>query len=309
VDATGRVLVARRPEHVHQGGRWEFPGGKLRPGEGRREGLARELDEELGIRPTVARPLIHVIHDYPERRVGLDVWRVTAWAGQLRPREGQPLAWRAPAELDPAAFPPADRPVITALRLPDRYAITPEPDDRDGFLRALEGCLSGGVRLVQLRARSWPGDRLLELAGSAVALCRDHGAALVVNGDPALARAAGAAGVHLSARALATLERRPLPPSMWVGASCHDAGELARAERLGADFAVLSPVAATGSHPDATPLGWQRFEALVAACRLPVFALGGLAATDLPRAWAHGAQGIAAIRGLWPGETAGDGRG
>lgn len=117
-DGRGRVLVTRRPEGAHQGGLWEFPGGKLEPGETPLAGLERELAEELGIRVLASRPLIQVHHDYGDRRVLLDVHRVTAFAGTPVGREGQPLDWRHPEDMDPADFPAADRPIITALRWP-----------------------------------------------------------------------------------------------------------------------------------------------------------------------------------------------
>jgi 8-oxo-dGTP diphosphatase len=97
------------------------------------------------------------------------------------------------------------------------------------------------------------------------------------------------------------LKRRPGLPGELVGASCHDAAELTQAVAFGLDYALLSPVKATTSHPSANPLGWSRFSALVDPIPLPVYALGGLTPADLAEAVRHGAQGIAAIRGLWPG--------
>ncbi|HSO78893.1 MAG TPA: NUDIX domain-containing protein, partial [Chromatiaceae bacterium] len=93
-DCQGRVLVARRPLGAHQGGLWEFPGGKLEPGELPLQGLARELEEEVGIRVQATRPLIRLPHDYGDRRLVLEVHRVTAYAGEPIGREGQPLSWR-----------------------------------------------------------------------------------------------------------------------------------------------------------------------------------------------------------------------
>ena len=113
-------------------------------------------------------------------------------------------------------------------------------------------------------------------------------------------------GLHLSARALAALGERPGLADDLVGASCHDAEELARAAALGLDYALLSPVRATASHPGLPPLGWTRFAELVDPAPLPIFALGGLAPADLSDAFRHGAQGIACIRGLWP-ESGGHG--
>ena len=79
------------------------------------------------------------------------------------------------------------------------------------------------------------------------------------------------------------------------------AHELARAVQVGCDFALLSPVCSTATHPDSTPLGWQRFGELVDTVNLPVYALGGLGRHDCTVAWRAGAQGVAAMRGLWPG--------
>ena len=115
-DPSGRVLVAQRPSGAHLAGRWEFPGGKLEPGEPREAGLARELAEELGIRVLAASPLIEVEHRYSERDVLLDVWRVESYSGEPHGREGQAVEWRNVGSLDAADFPPADAPVLTALR-------------------------------------------------------------------------------------------------------------------------------------------------------------------------------------------------
>lgn len=300
-DRAGRILIAQRPAGVHQGGLWEFPGGKLAPLETPAQALARELHEELGIRVIASRPLIQVQHDYGDRRVLLDVRRVSVYAGEPRGLEGQPLDWVRPEAMDPAGFPAADRPIIMSLRLPDSYLITgADPTDTDGFLARLDQALAGGITLAQLRAHALDDARYRRLASAAAALCRERGARLILSRHPALVREVGSAGLHLQAHALRGLRERPLPADRLVGASCHDAGELARAAALGLDYALLSPVRPTRSHPDGRPLGWQRFTELVAPAALPVYALGGLGPADLADAFAHGAQGIAAIRGLWP---------
>lgn len=115
-DAAGAVLITRRPEHVHQGGLWEFPGGKVELGETVTAALSRELDEELGITVQTAAPLLQVRHAYPDKEVLLDVWRVMAYRGEPQSREGQPLAWVLPTELERFTFPAADEPIIAALR-------------------------------------------------------------------------------------------------------------------------------------------------------------------------------------------------
>ena len=300
VNARGDVLVSRRHEDSHQGGLWEFPGGKLEDGEPVRLGLARELREELGIEVQESRPLIQVPHDYADRSVLLDVWRVERWEGEPHGREGQRIEWVPVEGLGERAFPAADAPIISAIRLPDTYLVTPEPGiDLHGFLDGIDRCLRAGTRLVQLRARRLGEEAYRDLAGDALALCRERGARLLLNAEPRVVDGVGAAGVHLTSRRLMALRARPLDAPYWVGASCHDAEELAHAGSIGADFAVLAPVHPTTTHPDASPLGWDGFEKLVREATIPVYALGGMKRADLSCAWNHGAQGIAAIRGLW----------
>jgi len=299
-DARGRVLITKRPDHVHQGGLWELPGGKLETGEAPEAGLARELHEELGIRVLASRPLIRVHHDYGDRRILLDVRRVTSFAGAPHGREGQPIAWVHPDAMKQVTFPAADHPVISALRLPELYLITgDDPPDPDSFLDRLSRALLGGVRLVQLRAHALSEPDYSDLAKGAFQLCELHGARLLLNRDSFPARDLPFHGLHLTARRLANLERRPVDAGRLVGASCHSDEDLSRAAQLHLDYALLSPVRSTASHPEAQPLGWERFATLTDKARLPVYALGGLTPDDLDQAFAHGAQGIAAIRGLW----------
>ena len=115
VDHEDRVLIAQRPEGTHQGGWWEFPGGKLQCGETPLEGLTRELREELGIEVRSAQPLLAYRHEYPERIVDLHVWRVTEFTGEPIGVEGQPLRWVSIAELATVGLLPGDEPIRVAL--------------------------------------------------------------------------------------------------------------------------------------------------------------------------------------------------
>jgi len=299
VDAAGRVLVAQRLPDRHQGGLWEFPGGKVEPGETTRGALNRELSEELGIVVEEARPLIRVRHTYPDKAVQLDVWRVTQFSGRPQGREGRPIAWVAPDDLCRRSFPAANQPIITAARLPSQYLITPEPDDRARFCGRLKARLAAGISLVQLRAKTVTPAAYVQLAREVIALCDASGARLLLNGPPALAVELGAGGVHLTAERLMALTARPLPSDRWVAASCHNERELIHAGRIGVDFVVVAPVSTTASHPAVPPLGWPELRRLTELATLPVYALGGMRRTDLPTAWENGAQGIAAISGLW----------
>lgn len=296
----GEVLVARRPAHLHQGGMWEFPGGKVKPGEGRWEAVRRELREELGVEPTAGRPLIEVLHAYPEYRVRLDVWAVRSFSGAPHPLEGQALRWVSPRGLAPEQFPPPNRHVINALRLPTLYAVSDEPRPPfDAFLSKLEGALRSGVRLVQLRAKTLDEGAYLELARDALGLCRGYRAELMLNAPPQWAAALDAHGAHLNSRRLMATTCRPLGSDKWVAASCHSVEEVARAGRIGADFIVAGPVLPTASHPGREGLGWPGLRALVEAAAMPVFALGGLSPQHRETAYRHGAQGIAAVSSLW----------
>jgi 8-oxo-dGTP diphosphatase len=115
-DSAGRVLIAQRPAGKHMAGGWEFPGGKVEPGETPRDGLVRELLEELGIEVHEAAPLIAYEHEYPHRRVLLDLWVVTHYSGEPQPLDAPALQWTAIDDLERVGLLEADLPMIAALR-------------------------------------------------------------------------------------------------------------------------------------------------------------------------------------------------
>jgi 8-oxo-dGTP diphosphatase len=296
-DAQGRILLSRRPQGVHLAGLWEFPGGKLEAGESVAAALLREIHEELGVTILSHRPLIQVRHSYAKKHVLLDVHLVEAWQGVAVGMEGQQVAWLPPERLGDYPMPDADRPIMTALRLPCRYLITPpQVEDESLFLQRLEMSLRQGVRLLQLRLPGLAAAPYAALALQVLALCRAHRAQLMVKHE-SVARQLGC-GLHLTGGELLALKSRSLPSSQLLAASCHNRLQLQHAAAVGVDFATLSPVQTTASHPQAQPLGWQRFASPAREARLPVFALGGMRPEHLQQAWRSGAQGIAAIRGL-----------
>jgi 8-oxo-dGTP diphosphatase len=296
--ADGRVLLAQRPPGKAWAGYWEFPGGKIEPGESPAQALARELHEELGIDCERVDPWITRDYAYPEKRVRLHFFRVPAWHGTPHGREGQALAWEAVSDIRVGPLLPANAPVLQALALPPLYAIT-----RAGhfgvqeFLGRLERALERGVRLVQVREPGMAPAALAAFARAVVERAHARGARVLVNGDVAQARAAGADGVHLPARQLMALDAPP-EAAFWA-TSCHDAAELDRAAALGASFAVLSPVLPTASHPGQPGMGWERFATLARTQPMPVYALGGMKPELLDTATQHGAHGIALLSGIW----------
>lgn len=300
LDGAGRILIAQRPAGKHLAGMWEFPGGKVEPGEAPMAALERELDEELGIAvdPLSFEALIRVPWIYGERSMLLEAVVVRAWTGEPQALDAAAIDWKLPRDIDPAMLAPADRPILAALRLPEHYPITPADASVAEASTLVRAALARGERLVQWRL---PGVSIETSRAGAAALLpeiRRFGARLLLNRDIEGALELGV-GVHLAAAQLRELRERPLPFGQLVGASCHDPDELARASALGCDFATLSPVEATKSHPDAAPLGWPRFAKWAENASLPVFALGGLGPADVAMARMHAAQGVAAIRGFW----------
>lgn len=301
-NAKQEVLLALRADDAHQGGLWEFSGGKKEANETVEQALKRELHEELDITVEQARPFIQIRHAYPDKVVLLDVWKVEQWSGQPRGKEGQPIEWCPISQLDQKAFPAANYPIINAVKLPAHYLITPEPakwNDK-AFFYALERSLDQGmISLVQLRAKQLEEKAYCYCAEQALSLCDRYQAQLLINAAPELALSVGTHGVHLDSVRLHQYTQRPLSKTLWVAASCHHQQDLKQAQTIDADFAVVSPVNVTQSHPDVLPLGWEKFEELTKQAILPIFALGGMQVDDTATAWIHGGQGIAAIRGLW----------
>jgi 8-oxo-dGTP diphosphatase len=291
----GTVLLARRPAGKVYAGYWEFPGGKVEPDEPVEQALAREIREELGVAIGRAHPWITRVFVYPHATVRLHFHRVTSWSGELRALEHEAIAWQRPDATEVAPMLPANGPVLRSLSLPDEYAITRFAEMGESFFPRLESRLRGGLRLVQVREKKLARDAVRAIARRVIGLARPHGARVLVNADVELAREIGADGVHLTAAQLGGA--RPDVP--WCGASCHSAEELRRAEALDADFAVLGPVRATPSHPDAAPLGWDRFRSIAAGASIPVYALGGVAPRDMEHARSLGAHGLAMVRGAW----------
>jgi 8-oxo-dGTP diphosphatase len=296
----GTFLLAQRPKKKVYAGYWEFPGGKVEPGETVREALVREIREELGVEVTAAYPWITQVFTYPHATVRLHFYRVTRWVGEpaTQPHEHEAVVWQALDNLTVLPLLPANTTVMRALRLPEEYAVS----DAAGmggveFLVRLEHRLRNGLRLLQLREKSMDVAALEPLAMKVVALARAYGARVLINGDVDLARRIGAHGVHFSASQLMGL---PLRPELaWCAASCHNAAEMRRAEELGLDFVVIGPVLDTPSHPGMATLGWDGFAALAGGAALPVYAIGGMRSDLLEQARTLGAHGVAMIRGSW----------
>ena len=298
--ADGRVLLARRPSDKVYSGYWEFPGGKVEPSEPVLSALKREIREELGVEVVKAWPWIVRQFSYPHALVRLNFFRVTTWTGELVPVEGQELSWQDPGAIDVAPMLPANGPLLKALQLPFEYAITQAVEiGVPEFMRRLELRLGAGLKLIQVREPGMDARLRRDFLMRVLQAAKDHDAKVLVNTDIDLAISSGADGVHLNSRQLSTLVQKPAVA--WCGASCHTAEDLRRAEALEVDFAVLGSVRHTISHPDGDPMGWEGFGKLIKGASIPVYGIGGLTHADRDDCLRQGGQGVAMIRGSWPG--------
>ena len=293
-NTAGEILVSRRDQSADQGGLWEFPGGKVEIGETFECALARELKEELNISVEKASPLIRINFSYPDLAVILDVWSVEEFSGPVKACEGQPFKWVAPGKLNNYAFPAANKPIITAARLPQNYALL-EGGDVESLKTNLQLILSKGIKLVQLRAKSLTTSAVDTFLSYACPVCKKNDVRLLLNSAVKSSFRFPVDGVHLTSRDLCVMQTRPSHLT-WVSASCHNLEELRYAENIGLDFVVLAPVMATETHPGAETLGWEQFSRLVSQVNIPVYALGGMSRGDVATALNFGGQGVAGIR-------------
>jgi 8-oxo-dGTP diphosphatase len=312
IDDRDQVCISFRHENLHQGGLWEFPGGKVEQGETIEAALVREIKEELNLDVRQSRPLITISHHYQEgnKSVVLHVRKVISYQGKATGVEGQKIKWVSIPELTEHDFPAANAAIIKALQLPDRYLITGKFSDNNDFISKLAEALKLGIKLVQIRLKDSDLNdsvQLQSLIENAVMLCRQSGVLIMLNIPPDLLDTLDFSvidydGFHVDSRTLYLLSTGDLQIALkgkLLSASCHNRDELNHAVELNADFAVLSPVQKTQSHPDTRAIGWDEFSAMTEGLPMPVYALGGVCEDDMETAWQHNGQGIAAISAFW----------
>ncbi|MED5432845.1 MAG: Nudix family hydrolase, partial [Pseudomonadota bacterium] len=274
----GRICLSKRPDHKHQGGRWEFPGGKVEPGERLDEALARELYEELGMESSLSSPFMTIAHQYPDLHVTLHFRDVTGWRGVPTGKEGQQVAWFALSDLADLSFPAANQPVVTAILLPPCLAIVPDTIELNTLLTGIERLDSMQTGLYLRAWSQHPArERILET-------CRRAGVRVWLRADSPLGMAGGMPegvfGLHLPASVLMDCSRRP-DFSGVVSAACHDQQALDKAVSLGLDSALISPVNPTTTHPDQPALGWERAGQWASGLPLACYMLGGVGPEDI----------------------------
>ncbi len=317
----GKVLIAKRKDNVHQGGLWEFPGGKVELGETLIQALFREIKEELGIEIQTTQPLIKLSHEYPDKSVLLETLLVSKYNGRYYCSdkenkvqyglEGQVVKWVELDDLKNFSFPLANQSIIKALIFPDTYAISIDPftnkvdsNSIQQFLKEFrQTCCQ--YPFIQLRIKSIDSEILNDIAQECLTIAEQQKAKIFFNSSMDLSATLHSlsAGIHLSSQHLYDQHylshHRQHFPDQLMAASCHCLEDIKRANQLNLDFIVLSAVMPTHSHPEQKPIGWLKFEKLTALATMPVFALGGMHSNDINQVQYSGGQGIAGISALW----------
>ncbi|WP_414040324.1 Nudix family hydrolase [Acidithiobacillus sp. M4-SHS-6] len=298
-DEKGRLLISLRPEGKPWPGFWEFPGGKVDPGETPAEALQRELWEEVGVRVLDAKPFRTLDYTYPERTVRLHFYRVRHWEGAAYGKEGQEVRWLYPWEIPALECLPANLRMTAAVleeSLPhpplcliaDPYRLEPAI-----FAHAWRQALRAGLQWVILRCKNLPDPALAPLLEALCAETLSQGGQLWLNHADPLPNWPRT-GRHLTQSQLDA----GLRPEEAFGVSCHDGAGVHKAAQAGARYALLSPLFPTPSHPDTPALGTDAFVQLVESAAIPLIALGGLSAERVPAAMAAGASGVAVLSGI-----------
>lgn len=295
----GQFLIAKRHKNSHQGGLWEFPGGKIEHNEFVLDALKRELFEELGITLIQASPLIKIPHNYSDKSVLLDVWCVEEFTGNIFGKEEQEICWINSDRFPSYDFPAANLAIIQAIQLPDKYMITAEFNDENELLANIKSAINKGIKLIQFRFNGLEEESYFNYSKKIYTLCKQSDTKLLLN-TPVESYSKYKAsqfshGLHLKTKEINFYSPDLFDTGLVVSASVHNENEMRLAEEKEVDFSVLSPVNKTSSHPDVIPLGWEEFSKLTENATIPVYALGGMTDKDIDKSKISGGQGIAAI--------------
>ena len=297
-----QVLISLRPSHVHQGGLWEFPGGKLEKNETAEQALYREIKEELAIDIISAKTFMKIQHDYSDKSVLLDILKVDDFTGEPQGAEGQEIKWQPLSDLKIEDFPQANRAIVHRLICRDQYLITGEFSSFDEFQIKLSNSLQQSNKLVQLRCKSKESSAdFQQLTQQASIICQQYQATLLLNTSLHIFQLLSeyVQGLHLSSSRLFDFNERPINMDKILSVSCHSKAEVKQAQKLQADIILISPIKETRSHPGVKGIGWPAFKELANGFTGVVYALGGMTKKDIKIAQSFSAQGIAAISEFW----------
>ncbi|SMM97688.1 Mutator mutT protein (7,8-dihydro-8-oxoguanine-triphosphatase) / Thiamin-phosphate pyrophosphorylase-like protein [uncultured Candidatus Thioglobus sp.] len=289
----GQILIAERQAHQFMRGFWEFPGGKIKPNETKENAIIRELHEELGVEVSSLNLHQTMTHQYTDRIVELDIYHINRYRHSPIGAEGQKIIWLNIDELTNYKLLPTMRPIINSLILPNKYWITPSNNHTsDEWLAQFDQHLKSDISLIQLRSKEALDLSFIE---ELYRKCQQHNVKLLLNTVNKTFTETCCDGWHISTDEMSKLDKKPCTDDKLLGASTHNLEQALQAQKLGADFVVISPVQATQTHPDTTPIGWDVAKQVVDTLNIPVYFLGGMKLEDLNKALKLHAQGIAGV--------------
>ena len=281
-----KVLLSSRTKNQFMAGFWEFAGGKIEKNESQIQALAREFFEELDIQIIKAEFLKKITHTYPDKKVDLSVFIIKKYSGKILAKEGQEVKWVNIANVEKYKILPTVRPLLNFATLPKIYWITPDNHYDISWWIKLKIQINKGVKLIQLRSKTKLKDSFIKKVYD---VCQINGVKLMLN-IPNFSKHSN--GYHLTSSDLINTE---IKQYNFMSASAHNLSDLKKAEKLGFDFVLISPVLPTTSHPNTKPIGFSQAETLAKQVNIPVYFLGGMKEKHLKKAITHGAIGIAGI--------------
>ena len=288
-----QILIAKRQDHQFMGGFWELPGGKIKSNESEQQAIIRELKEELGI--VVTDLSIHqtMVYQYTDRIVELSIYNVAQYQHTPQGIEGQEIAWSDVNDLSNFNLLPTMKAFIDSITLPNKYWITPSSNHQtDDWIAKFNEKMTQDIDLIQLRSK-------IKLDSLFIAelhnKCKQNGVKLLLNTTDKSFNETYCDGWHITTGEMLKLDQRPCDKDKLLGASTHNLEEALQAQKIGADFVVISPVQATQTHPDTIPLGWDTAQEVAQKLSIPVYFLGGMGLNDLNKTLKIGAQGIAGV--------------
>lgn len=287
------ILIAQRKKTQFMGGFWELPGGKIKINKSPEQNIIRELNEELGIQ--VKRAKLHqtMVHKYDDRIVKLSIYNITQYQNVPTGNEGQAIAWVKINDLKNYQLLPTMKTFIATITLPNKYWITPSKDHNSTkWMVKFEQKLTQGIKLIQLRSKIELDRTIIEKVSNK---CQQYNIKLLLNTVNKTFNNPYCDGYHLTTNEMLALNERPYPNDKLLGVSTHNLVEALHAQTIGADFVVISPVQATQTHPDDSPVGWGNAKKVVDKLNIPVYFLGGMGEKDLDKTLKLGAQGIAGV--------------
>ncbi|HIG88477.1 MAG TPA: Nudix family hydrolase, partial [Candidatus Thioglobus sp.] len=230
---------------------------------------------------------------YADRMVELCIYNIDQYQNTPLGIEGQQIAWVSVQELHNYQLLPTMKAFINSITLPNKYWITPSTNHQsESWMKKFDEKMTQDISLIQLRSKTTLDNHFIaELHDK----CKQHNVKLLINTIDKSFDESHCDGWHITTDEMLKLNKNPCDENKLLGASTHSLDEALKAQEIGADFVVISPVQATQTHPETIPIGWKAAEEVVRKLNIPVYFLGGMDLEDLDKTLKIGAQGIAGV--------------